>query len=108
VTVQGETVYVLTAGTVTDDYSGKATPSWDVEPAARPVTTLAPPEPRPSQEVVADARNAVVNGWTLYLPAGDPVTAQDRVRVRGTDYPVQGTPASWPMGVVVQAYRTEG
>lgn len=106
--MQGETVYVLTAGTVTDDYSGQPTPTWDVEPAARAVTTLTPPEPRPSSEPVTDARNAVVNGWTLYLPAGDPVTAQHRVRVRGIDYPVQGTPASWPMGVVVQAYRTEG
>lgn len=105
----GELVQVLTPGTVTDPYSGEPSTSWDVQPLVRNVTTLAPPEPRPSDEPVQDARNASVNGWTLYLPPGDPITATDRVRVRGTDYPVQGRPQDWAgAGVVVQAYRTEG
>lgn len=104
----GEDVVVLTAGTVTDPYSGEAKRSWDVEPGQRTVTTLAPPEPRPTDEPVQDARNAVTSGWTLYLPPGDPITRRDRVRVRDVVYPVQGEPADWGVGVVVQAFRTEG
>jgi hypothetical protein len=105
--MRGETVTVLAAGTVTDPYSDEDTESWD-EPTERDVVTVAPPEPRPSDEPVQDARNSVVSGWTLYLPPGDPITRTNRVRVRGEVYPVQGQPADWPMGVVVQAYRTEG
>jgi hypothetical protein len=80
---------------------------WDAA-TERTVELQAPPEPRPSQEPTQDARNAVVSGWTLYLPAGDPITRKNRVRVRGEVYPVQGKPADWGVGVVVQAFRTEG
>jgi hypothetical protein len=57
---------------------------------------------------VQDARNAVVSGWTLYLPADDPIHERNRVVVRGDTFPVQGVPARWPDGVVVQAFGTEG
>jgi len=103
----GETVTVLTAGTVVDPYSSQNAEDWD-HPTERVVTTIAPPEPRPSDEPVQDARNAVVSGWTLYLPPGDPITRYNRVRVRGEVYPVQGQPADWGAGVVVQAFGTEG
>ena len=110
------TIAVLSPGTKTDPYSGEPVDAWELgsgetwttAPTERDVTTIAPPEPRPSQEPVQDARNALVSGWTLYLPAGDPVTARNRVRVRGEEYPVQGQPADWGAGVVVQAFRTEG
>lgn len=106
--MQTETVVVLTANTTTDPYSGETVEDWTTS-TERSVTTLAPAEPRPSQEPVQDARNAVVSGWTLYLPAGDPIGPQNRVRVRGVEYPVQGQPADWlGAGVVVQAYKTEG
>ena len=106
--MRGEDIAVLSAGTANDPYSNEPVQDWN-NPTERTVRTLAPPEPRPSTEPVQDARNAVVNGWTLYLPADDPVTEADRVRVRGEVYPVQGTPAVWgSAGVVVQAYRTEG
>lgn len=106
--MRGETITVLTAGAGTPDpYSGEAESSWDT-PTEREVVTIAPPEPRPSDEPVQDARNAVTDGWTLYLPAGDPIARTDRVRVRGEVYPVQGKPADWGVGVVVQAFRTEG
>lgn len=105
--MRGEVVTVLTAGTSTDPYSNTDVEDWTT-PTEREVVTVVPPEPRPSDEPVADARNAVISGWTLYLPPGDPITRTDRVRVRGEDYPVQGQPADWPMGVVVQAYRTTG
>ena len=102
-----ETVTVLSAGTTTDPYSTDSSEDWST-PTERDVTTVAPLEPRPSSEPVQDARNAVVSGWTLYLPAGDPITRLDRVRVRGVVYPVQGEPADWGVGVVVQAFTTEG
>ena len=105
--MRGETIAVLTAGTTTDPYSGEPAEDWD-NPTERDVTTIAPLEPRPSAEPAQDARNAVTSGWTLYLPAGDPITSRNRVRVRGEVYPVQGQPADWGVGVVVQAFRTEG
>lgn len=103
----GEVVTVLTAGVVIDPYSEDVTEDWN-NPTERDVTTIAPLEPRPSDEPVQDARNAVTSGWTLYLPAGDPISRRDRVRVRGSVYPVQGEPADWGVGVVVQVFGTEG
>ncbi|WP_107768450.1 hypothetical protein [Nocardioides terrigena] len=106
--MRGEIVVVLTAGTITDPYSQETVEDWSA-PTERAVTTIAPAEPRPSSEPVQDARNAVVSGWTLYLPAGDPIGPQNRVRVRDVEYPVQGQPADWlGAGVVVQAFKTEG
>jgi len=105
--VNGETVTIVSAGTVDDPYSGEPVQDWS-NPTTRDVMTIAPPEPRPSDEPIQDARNAVVSGWTLYLPAGSGVTAYDRVRVRGEEFPVQGQPAAWPKGDVVQAFREQG
>lgn len=106
--MQTETVTRLRAGTVTDPYSGEPTESWDT-PDELDIVTLAPAEPRPSQEPVQDARNALTSGWTLYLPEGADVARNDRMRVRGEVFPVQGEPADWMgAGVVVQAFRTEG
>lgn len=106
--MRGEDIAVLSAGTANDPYSNEPVEDWD-NPTSRTVRTVAPPEPRPSGEPVQDARNSVTNGWTLYLPAADPITERDRVVVRGEEYPVRGTPAVWAnAGVVVQAYRTEG
>ena len=114
--MQGEVIAVLTAGTTTDPYSDEPVATWELaegqtwttNPTERPVTTIAPLEPRPSDEPVQDARNAVTSGWTLYLPPGDPITRLNRVRVRGVDYPVQGEPADWGVGIVVQAFKTTG
>lgn len=102
-----ETVTVLVAGTTTDPYSTEPTEDWTT-PTERDVTTVAPLEPRPSDEPTQDARNSVDSGWTLYLPSGDPITRLNRVRVRGIVYPVQGEPSDWGVGVVVQCFRTEG
>jgi hypothetical protein len=103
-----ETIQVLSAGPRTDPYSGETVyDDWD-NPTSVDVVTLAPPEPRPSSEPVQDARNALVSGWTLYLPAGTAVTAANRVKVRGKEYPVVGEPADWGKGIVVQAFVTEG
>lgn len=115
--MQTETIAVLTAGSVADPYSGGSTDAWELaagqewetEPSEVNVTTLAPAEPRPSQEPVEDARNSVTSGWTLYLPTGTAITSRNRVRVRGLVYPVQGEPADWlGAGIVVQAFGTVG
>lgn len=105
----GETVTRIRAGAVVDPYSEETQPTWDEAKVSKlDIETLAPPEPRPSSEPVQDARNAVTSGWTLYLPAGADVTALDRMRVRGVDYPVQGEPGAWAKGLVVQAFGTVG
>lgn len=109
----GETVTIQTAGTVTDPYSGESAPSWD-DPTEVDVPGVAV-EPRPSSEPVENARNSVTSGFTLYLPAGTAITAQNRVIVRGGTYDVLGDPADWRSpftgwapGLVVQVGRTEG
>ena len=103
----GEEVTILAPGTGTDDY-GNDVEDWSA-PTETTVTTIAPLEPRPQGETFQNDRNAVVSGWTLYLPAGTVVSPQNRVRVRGKVYPVQGEPADWgEAGVVVQAFGTVG
>lgn len=104
-----ETVTRVRAAAATDPYSTEDTdPDWD-DTTSLNITTLAPAEPRPSSEPVESARNAVVSGYTLYLPTGSDVTAQDRMIVRGETFPVLGDPASWlGAGIVVQVGRTEG
>lgn len=108
-----ETVTRLRAGTTTDPYSGEPVEDWSA-PTELDVVSLFV-EPRPSQEPVQDARNAVTSGFTVGLPAGTDVTARDRLRVRGVVYRVLGEPADWRSpftgwapGIVVQVARTEG
>jgi hypothetical protein len=109
----GETVQVLTAGTVADPYSGGTQESWDTPVEAEIVGVAV--EPRPSGEPTQDARNAVTSGFTLYMPPATEITAQSRVRVRGEVYNVLGDPAEWRSpfsgwqpGIVVQVERQEG
>lgn len=110
----GETIQVLTAGPRNDPYSDTAVyDDWD---AATPVDVpdvLC--EPRPTSEPVQDARNSVTSGWTLYLqtPPAVPVTARNRVKVRGVVYEVDGEPTDWRLGswhpgVIVQAKVVTG
>ena len=100
-------------GVVEDPYSGEPAGSWDA--ATSVVVDGCGVEPRPSSEPVQDARNAVVSGYTLYLPAGTVVSAQNRVKVRGWTHDVLGEPAvwrspitGWEPGVVVQTQRVQG
>lgn len=109
----GETVSVLTAGTITDPYSNDAADDWD-SPSSVDVHGVGV-EPRPSGEPAQDARNSVTSGFTLYFPADAVVTPANRVVVRGRTYDVLGEPAvwrspftGWTPGVVVQVERTEG
>lgn len=63
----------------------------------RVVTTLAPPEPHRS-----DAADVATSGWIIYLPGGDPIGQEDRVRLRGRTYSVQGQPNDWGDFIAVQ------
>lgn len=104
-----ETVTRLRAMAVTDPYSGEATGEDWATPTEEDIITLAPAEPRPSGEPVQNARNAVTDGWTLYLPQDADVTSRDRMRVRGAVHQVLGEPANWlGAGLVVQCERVEG
>jgi hypothetical protein len=109
----GESVDVLTAGAVTDPYSGETREDWGTATQVT-VTTSWPLEPRPSGEPVQDARNAVTSGFTLYFDHWPDITARNRIRVRDTVYDVLGDPAEWRWpngsvaGSVVQVGRTEG
>jgi hypothetical protein len=109
----GETVQVLTAGTTTDPYSNESAADWST-PTSLDVPGVGV-EPRPSGEPLQDARNQVTSGFTLYMPPGSAITAQNRVVVRGVTYDVLGEPAvwrspftGWEPGIVVQVERSEG
>lgn len=110
--MRGETVLVLTGTPVVDPYSGETTgTSWATPTQVSVDNVLC--EPRPSSEPVADARNAVTSGFTLYMPAGTAITPANRVRVRGLDYDVLGEPSDWRLGswrpgLVVQTSRVAG
>lgn len=106
--METETVTRKRGTPVVSPYSTQATDlSWTT-PTELAITTVAPPEPRVSTEPLEDARHSVVVGWTLYLPSGSDVQPDDRMEVRGQDFPVDGEPAEWGMGLVVQTLRTEG
>lgn len=118
----GETVTVFTAGTVLDPYSDDPSSAWELgdgqewetEPGDVDISGVGV-EPRPSDEPTQEARNAVVSGFTLYLPTGTEIGPQNRVVVRGGTYEVLGEAAvwrspftGWAPGVVVQVQRVEG
>lgn len=107
-----EEVGILSPASRIDPYSGDPVDDWST---TTEVPELAAVEPRPSSEPVQDARNAVISGFTLYLPADSTVTAHKKVGVRGQVYDVLGEPAlwrnpftGWTPGLVVQVGRTEG
>ena len=110
----GETIQILTAKTRTDPYSQTTVLDWTQTPDSVDLPDVLC-EPRPQGEPIQDARNSVVSGWTLYcqtVPATMP-TSQNRVRVRGVDYEIDGEPADWQMGtwhpgLVIQAWKKAG
>jgi head-tail adaptor len=109
----GELVEVLEAGTATDGY-GNTVEDWD-SPVVVDKDDYAGVEPRPLGEQEQDNRNAVVKGYTLYVKPDLTVTAQNRVRVRGDVWAIDGDPADWrnPFtgwhpGIVLQVGRVDG
>lgn len=86
------------------------------KPATSDVETPLPPAlfaPASSSEPVAVGRAQVNTADTLYWRVSVPLTAADRVRVRGRVREVDGEPAVWrragrTVGVVVALKSTEG
>jgi hypothetical protein len=102
---------ILTAGTTTDPYSGEQVLDWTTPTSVDVEGVLV--EPRPSGEPVQDARNAVVSGYTLYLPTSAMVDPDKRVKVRGVVHNIIGEAADWRLGawrpgLVLQCERTDG
>lgn len=107
--MNGETVTRLRDPSFLSAYSGQVSARDPESPAEVDITTLAPPEPRPSAEPAQNARNSVTEGWTLYLPEDADVTPGDRMRVRGEVFDIAGEPAVWTSeGLVVQCIREVG
>jgi len=91
----GETVTLLAAGTVEDEY-GNTVESWDA-PTTVAVVSHVGVEPRPGGEDFQNDRNAITDGFTLYDPSNALAVAKamNRVEVRGRVLPVLGEPAVW-------------
>jgi len=109
----GEPVVVLDPSTTTDDY-GNDVEDWDSPVTVATIEGVGV-EPRPTGESFTEDRNAVTNGYTLYLPAGSVILPTQRVEVRGSVWPVLGPTAEWrnpftgwEPGNVVQVGRTDG
>lgn len=110
----GETVTVLTAGTLHDPYSDTDEPSWDIDPTGVDVDHVAVADGG-SLEPTETARNAVDSDFDLIFPPDAVVTAQNRVVVRGLVCEVAGRPflwsnpfTGWTPGLVVKAKIREG
>jgi hypothetical protein len=113
----GETVTRLRPGTTSDPYSGGTVEDWStpaelaIENVAVEPATVSSTQTR---NAVTEARQAISDGFVLYLPPGAPeLAARDHVRVRGTVQRVVGTPAAWrnpftgwEPGTVVTTERT--
>jgi hypothetical protein len=111
----GETVALITAGTVTDPYSDEDAESWADEDVSSVDVPGVGVEPRPSGEPLEDARNRVTSGFTLYFPPSVTPTPFQRVVVRGKTYKILGETAvwknpftGWTPGNVVQCELVEG
>lgn len=109
----GETVAVLTAGTVTDPYSGDDAEDWDAA-TSRDVVGVAVADGG-STEPLQDARNALEADYDLFFPPTDPIVRTDRVVVRGDTCQVVGKPflwrhpgTGWTPGIVVRVKMSEG
>src|SRR5690606_16290841 len=89
----GESVTVLRAGLKEDPFSGETSPDWE-----NPVETVfsrAGVAPGVSDESWQVGRNPVDTVYTVFLPFGSDVTAQDRMLVRGELFEVNGDVADW-------------
>jgi hypothetical protein len=111
----GETVTVLTAGTVADPYSGETVASWDNATEVDVPNVLV--ADGGSVEPLQDARNAVDSDFDLIFQPHVTVapTAQDRIVVRGLTCEVAGRPFLWKWpgsgdeaGLVVKTQIREG
>lgn len=86
----GETVTIVRPGAATRDSYGNDVPGAATEIDV-PGCAVAP---RTSSEDVT-ARDQVIEGLTIWMPAGTDVRPTDRVRRRGVLYDVEGDVGEW-------------
>lgn len=82
-----QTVTVLTASTSTDRY-GNTVDSW-ANPTSRTVSAWVTQTGSVEALLGRDVTTTVA---VVFLPAGDPITAYDRMTVGGVTYAVDGVP----------------
>lgn len=82
-----QTVTVLTASSTTDRY-GNTVDSW-TSPTSRTVSAWVDQTGSVEDLLGRDATTTVA---VVFLPAGDPITAYDRMTVDGVTYAVDGVP----------------
>lgn len=113
----GETVYVLQRTQTGADRYGTPVYDWPEPGVELRGCGVAPLEigGQDAAEPPDVARNAVVRQFTVYAPAGAPITAADRLKVRGEVYEVIGEPSDWRSpysrrrpGLVAKVRRVEG
>lgn len=85
----GETVTILSTATTTDDYGNQSTVVTEV--AWGPCAVA----PRSSSESVDSHAPAVIVGLSIYGPAGVTINADDKVRIDGVLYDVDGQAGDW-------------
>jgi hypothetical protein len=82
-----------------------------------PVEVYGVVEPVGSEEPVERGRSGVVERMRVYIsaPPPYPISRYARIRIRGLEYRVEGTPADWQDpdgsdlgGVIVEAVRAKG
>lgn len=107
-----EAVTVLTAGTVTDPYSGEASTTWATYTERDESCAVAPGG---STEPTIVDRDAIDSTFDLIFDHDPGITAAERVVVRGLTCEVDGHPFSyvspftgWAPGTVVRVKVREG
>lgn len=89
-----QSVTVLTAGTVADDYHN-VMQDWTA--ASRLVVTGCSVQPGIGAQIVLD-REAVTTLYTVWAPLGTPVIDTNRIEFLGTVYDIDGSVEHWAVG----------
>ncbi|MEU7843947.1 hypothetical protein AB0B39_23640 [Micromonospora sp. NPDC049114] len=111
----GETVTVVRAGLIGDDYGNEARDWATAATTPYDGCAVAQGAKGGGTETLTGDRNAVVSDLMVFMPSGADVTAADRLEVRGRSYEVTGEPFDWvnpftatAFGTVVYCNRVEG
>lgn len=91
----GETVTLLRPGTPTEDGYGNDVPGSNTETDIAGCVVAPRDGNATSGNEVVQARDQVISGFVVWLPAGTDVRATDRMRVRGVVCEVDGESGHW-------------
>lgn len=103
------TVEVINPGTKPTDYGTGTQDDWDAATTV-PVNGCSV-QPFAAPAYTVDRKN-ITTRWTVWMPAGSPVSGRSRVRYDGEVYEVDGDPQRWGFPpadhVVVNLRRSQG